>query len=354
MTRSGLLVVKSLWLWLVWVVSACASGATTPAGNDGATPSPTSDAALDDTPTPTDAAVSQGSCVGLASTCGATGTNDCCASNPVPGGEFLRSYDGITYTDPSFPATVSAFRLDTYEVTVGRFRRFLEAGQGTRAAPPPDGTGAHPAIANSGWQPAWNAKLPATTADLVAGLHCHPTIATWTDTAGANESRPINCVGWYMAFAFCAWDGGRLPTEAEWNFAAAGGAEQREYPWGNQISPALVTFCPASGGDCIHMPEPVGRHSPASDGAYGQADLAGNVWEPVFDHYADPYAIKNCVDCGALSGMDASVRGGSILNLADYLRVSFRYHMVLTWWNGGATGIRCARGLPSSLEHQTP
>ena len=249
---------------------------------------------------------------------------------------------------------MSAFRLDTYEVTVGRFRRFLAAGQGTRTSPPPDDAGAHPSIANSGWQPAWNAKLPATTADLVAGLHCHPTIATWTDTAGGNENRPINCVGWYLASAFCAWDGGRLPTEAEWNFAAAGGSEQREYPWGSQLTAALVTFCPAAGGDCIHMPEPVGSHSPASDGAYGQADLAGNVWEPVFDHYADPYAIKNCVDCGSVSGTEPSLRGGSILNLGMYLRVSFRMPTVFGWSNGPAVGFRCARAGQPIVENQTP
>ncbi len=49
--------------------------------------------------------------------------------------------------------------------------------------------------------------------------------------AGSNENQPINCVTWYEAFAFCISDGGYLPTAAEWNYAAAGGSDQRAYPF---------------------------------------------------------------------------------------------------------------------------
>ena len=50
---------------------------------------------------------------------------------------------------------------------------------------------------------------------------------------GPHETLPINCIDWYEAYAFCIWDGGFLPSEAEWEYAAAGGDEQREYPWGS-------------------------------------------------------------------------------------------------------------------------
>jgi formylglycine-generating enzyme required for sulfatase activity len=73
------------------------------------------------------------SCAGLAAICGPSGTSSCCGSSLVPGGTFYRSYDlgsdGM-YATMNAPATVSDFRVDTYEVTVGRFRQFVNAGMG--------------------------------------------------------------------------------------------------------------------------------------------------------------------------------------------------------------------------------
>lgn len=60
------------------------------------------------------------SCAGLAPTCGPSGNESCCTSLLVPGGTFYRSYDGVTYTDKSYPATVSDFALDKYEIKIGR------------------------------------------------------------------------------------------------------------------------------------------------------------------------------------------------------------------------------------------
>src|SRR4051794_15820890 len=77
--------------------------------------------------------------------CGLSKTS-CCATAAVPGGTFNRRSFG------SLPATISKLDLDVYEVTVGRFRAFVEAGGGTRTMPPSDGAGAHPKIPNSGWQ----------------------------------------------------------------------------------------------------------------------------------------------------------------------------------------------------------
>ena len=71
--------------------------------------------------------------------------------------------------------------------------------------------------------------MSPTSANLAS---CSP-YSTWTNTASTQENLPINCVNWWESYAFCIWDGGFLPSESEWEYAAAGGSQQREYPWGS-------------------------------------------------------------------------------------------------------------------------
>lgn len=271
--------------------------------------------------------------------CGADGKQDCCASELVPGGTFYRS------NDDKYPATVSTFRLDRYEVTVGRFRRFVEASRGTRAHPPPLGAGERPGITGSGWQYDWSGKLPVNTEALKTQLSCsyYP---TWTDTPGPNEARPITCVTWYEAFAFCVWDGGHLPTEAEWNYAAAGGAEQRMYPWGPVEERGLAaTECRGDGtssGCNISAFLPVGSFSPRGDARWGHADMLGNASEWTLDCY-DEYPVP-CNDCSnqSCSELDPVVRGGNAI--APLYNTAFRNSDERTGWS---QGVRCARSAGS-------
>jgi sulfatase modifying factor 1 len=282
-----------------------------------------------------------------AATCGPSGTTSCCDSPLVPGGTFYRSYDpaaDMAYTSMTNPATLSSFRLDRYEVTVGRFRRFVEAGMGTQAHPPAAGAGAHAAIANSGWDASWNASLVANTAALVAGIDCGAPLHTWTDAPAGNEDQPVNCLDWFEAMAFCIWDGGYLPTEAEWNYAAAGGAEQRAYPWSSPASSLTVDSTHASyacTSPCTLGDIGVVGAKPAGDGAWGQADLGGNVWEWVLDWTAN-YATP-CDDCANLVPSSGRVfRGGSFFDASSYLRAGWR--LAGDPKNRSAAfGVRCAR-----------
>jgi len=286
------------------------------------------------------------SCSGLAATCGPSGNDDCCKSLLVPGGTFDRSYDGVDFKDPNYPATVDDFYLDKYEITVGRFRQFVSAGMGTQASPPAAGAGAHPGITGSGWDSTWNTNLAGNKATLTTNLKCWPSSQTWTDTAGSNESKPVNCLDWYAAFAFCAWDGGRLATEAEWNYAAAGGDEQRYYPWSSPptsttIDDSYAVYCASNNPPCIFSIQNVGSKSPKGDGKWGQSDLAGNVWEWTLDWYA-AYPSP-CIDCADLTAATYRVRrGGGFDGSASLLRSADRsndYPLYLNYY----LGARCAR-----------
>src|SRR4051812_17967378 len=123
-------------LWIAATLTACAVKPATFTLGDGqlADASPLSDAQLRDAAPPPQFL----SCAGLPMTCGANGSDSCCNSPAIPGGTYYRSFDlagdGIS-GDMSFPATVSNFRLDKYEVTVERFRAFVNAGMGTQASP---------------------------------------------------------------------------------------------------------------------------------------------------------------------------------------------------------------------------
>ncbi len=260
------------------------------------------------------------------SNCGVAGNENesCCASPLVRGGAFIRSYDAVDFKDGGNPASVSDFRLDKFEATVGRFRRFVaEAAAGWRPAP---GAGIHTHINGGkglltesagqelGWNSAWNASLGETKAAWSANLlSCDPAMRTWTDSPSANEERPIVCETWFEAVGFCIWDGGFLPSEAEWNYAASGGFEQRVFPWSVPANSSALNCSYARGRGCGDGTQKVGL-LPNGYGRWGQADLIGNAWEwnLDFSNFVLPLPCDNCMS--ASPAPDRVLRGGSYVD----------------------------------------
>ncbi len=303
----------------------------------------------------------QGSCVPLPPSCvGAPDYSDC-ASYEVPGGAFLRGDDPL-HEDSGAPATISGLRLDAFEITVWRFRAFVnevllgtglpDAGAGRHVHVPGGNglngggdAGAH----ESGWNQSWNAMFSTQPAQWDTNLLCSPA-ATWSASVGTNDESPINCITWYEAYAFCTWDGGFLPSEAEWNYAAAGGAAQRLYPWGSTDPGTSSDY--ADYGSLYPQPTALTNTTatniatigsfPMGAGAFGQQDLAGNVAEWTLDFYDSTYPTP-CSDCAALSpGTRRVFRGGGFDRGVQYLYSSSRVPSDPES-RSPDVGVRCAR-----------
>jgi formylglycine-generating enzyme required for sulfatase activity len=168
-------------------------------------------------------------------------------------------------------------------------------------------------VIEPGWDASWNEKLPQTASAWDAYLACGAENQTWTTS---DDRMPMNCISWYDVHAFCIWDDAFLPSEAEWNYAAAGGAQQRSYPWGatqpGTDSKLAIYGCYYMGnGTCPGNLAAVGSAT-AGNGKFGQSDLEGNVMEPTLDSYYYPY-FDPCVDC-----TNAASTGGVVFRGSDF------------------------------------
>lgn len=289
--------------------------------------------------------------------CGPDHDQDCCSSTLVPGGGYDQGCAPGIYCPEAGAATLSPFKLDVYEVTVSRFRAFVEHGWSNQENPPPTGAGKNPYTPCTGWDQLIGtdgySPFPKDKAAAEASIDAclHPASDAGAQDAGAadggaaDDTLPYACASRAEAIAFCAWDGGFLPSLAEWGFAAAGGAEQRYYPWSVPSGSKLIDAQHAVYNGAALAP--VGSRSPLGDGRWGQADLAGNVAEWVPDEYAEPPPyLPDCHDCETFVDYACQVVvGGDATASADELGPFA--------WNGSSVGggfgkgayrgLRCAR-----------
>jgi len=281
----------------------------------------------------------------------AAGTREC-GMVPIPGGTFTMGEASPAYDAAPVQSnvTVGNFAIDAYEVTVARFRLWVTAGR-----PVPSG----PVMYRGG-------PLPFEgTVNTVEELRTYY-MGTAPDSrcnwnASDREDHPINCVNWSTAQAFCVWDGGRLPTQAEWEFAARGSAG-RIFPWGGMTgdTPTNAQAC-WSGAGMSRTSTCVVGSLPAGDAPGGIHDLAGNVWEWNADRYStyfsmppdggqtcwDNTAANNtiCNERGSRPGVRV-LRGGSWGNTyAADLRAASRGYVTPAYRTPGV-GFRCARDTP--------
>jgi formylglycine-generating enzyme len=261
---------------------------------------------------------------------------------------------------PEHQMTLGSFMLDKYEITVGRFRNFVAGYAGGWRPGVGSGVNLNVTAGDTSWQSGWDdsagagTNLPATgasaaqtQANFAARLKCSATWQTWTDTAGADENKAINCVNWYEAFAFCIWDGGRLPTEAEWEYAATGGEQNLIYPWGSAVPDCTYanfyngSYCSGGSGSVVAV-----GSTPKGNGRWGHADLAGNVWEWNLDWDGGYSTAHGSNYANTTPGSVRVPRGGDFSFVAFALRAAHRYYYGAPTCRSFGVGLRCARVAP--------
>ena len=217
----------------------------------------------------------------------------------VPGGTFQMGSDESDPDAnpdelPQHPVTLDGFWMDQTEVTNAQFVAFLNA---------------HGHLGERGRK----------MIEMERG-YCQIKQEEGVYQVGGAAHHPVLMVTWFGADTYCQWVGGRLPTEAEWEYAARG-PESHLYPWGDD-APNCER---ARYGDCARSPMPVAS---LPDGASwcGVLDMAGNVWEWVADWFGRYPSGHQENPSGPASGSFRALRGGGWHSPRWEIRATFRLH----------------------------
>jgi formylglycine-generating enzyme required for sulfatase activity len=227
----------------------------------------------------------------------------------IPGGTFVMgSAAGDADQSPPHSVTLTPFSIDKTEVTYGQFESCVSAG---KCAPAHYDDGACVIWTNEGFK---NVRVPQRFRD---------------------PQFPVVCVTWFQAQQYCQYKGKKLPTEAQWEYAAGAG-RAASYAWGDE-SPS-ADRCTQPG--LLH-PEKAGAFAP---NPWGLSDMTGNVWEWTADHYSpDYYSVSPDQDPpGAEVGQYRSIRGGGWYSDSKQLRIQNR-HWFEPNFGEVSIGFRCVK-----------
>ncbi len=245
-----------------------------------------------------------------------------------PIGSFVRLAGGIfkmgsTEADDEKPVhevEISSFLMSPHDVTNQEYKRFMDAG-GYR-------NNSYWSAEGKSWRDSKSITMPEN----------------WTDTRFNQPKQPVVGASWFEAEAYLNWNGSRLPTEAEWEYAARGGLNGKKYPWGDEEPTGRAHF-----GQDGSTGAPVLIDAPGfAPNRFGLRHMAGNVWEWGADWYEANYygTLRGRVKDpkGPASGSIRILRGGSWFNTAVSLRAAIRNRIVPDSRNY-FIGFRAARTL---------
>jgi formylglycine-generating enzyme required for sulfatase activity len=246
----------------------------------------------------------------------------------------------MPFEAPVHNVTVRSFLIDEHEVTVAEFAEFVKTTSYKTEAEAFGSSGVFD-VHNGKWQ-------------MMNG-------ANWRHPEGPDSTarldEPVVQISWNDANAYAKWAGKRLPTEAEWEFAARGGLEGKKYAWGDDLRPNGKPIANWWQGtfptnntteDGFLMRAPVESFAP---NGYGLYDVAGNVWEWCSDWYGEDFyaASPETEPSGPTAGEERVIRGGSWMcaeNFCTNYRVAARSHSTPeTGLNN--LGFRCVKDLPN-------
>ncbi|MFC2089822.1 formylglycine-generating enzyme family protein [Bacteroidota bacterium] len=221
----------------------------------------------------------------------------------IPGGEFTmgNNTNNIPAFGPAHRVKLNSFYMDAYEVTNRSYLQFCK---------------------ETGYKlpEFWNTKIFRSGEDFL--------------------DYPVVGVNYIDVLKYAQWAGKRLPTEAEWEYAARGGLEGKDFPNGNEWTKVRAQ---QDGAGWQNLIEPVGMYEA---NGYGLYDMGGNVWEWVADRYSETYYNSSAFENpkGPDTGSNMVIRGGSWHSGKMCKKVFYRKGLISSWCDF-AVGFRCVRDI---------